>query len=182
MFKVGLILFCFVTSVGFSQMTDQNNHAQQALKWSLIPGAGQVYNQANASKLLDQKHHSWWKLPVIYGGIGACGYFAAQNFYQARLRKLEWRQRINPSINAENPYKNQFLNVEIVTLQSEYRDYSLKRNVMIAGIAGIYLISIAEAYLSGLNIQKKISDNSQLSVAPTVIGANNPGFKLNWSF
>lgn len=182
MLKISLILICMTASIGFCQMMDQHTHAQQSLKWSLLPGGGQLFNQIQANKVLEQKHHSWWKLPVIYGGMGTLGYFAAHNFHQARLRKLEWRQRINPSINAENPYKNQFLNVEIVTLQSEYRDYSLRRNVMIAGIAGVYLVSIAEAYLSGLNIQKRMMDKSELSIAPTVIGANNPGFKLNWSF
>ena len=174
-------LLLFNVELVFSQLKDQDGFLRQSLMWSMVPGGGQLFNQIQANQKLEQKHHSWWKLPAIYGAFGTLGYFAAQNYQEARLRKLEWRQRLNPSVNAENPYKNRFLHVETVTLQSEYRDYSLRRNIMLAGMLGVYLITIAEAYLSGLNIQRKIMDQSRLSFTPILIGTNNPALKLSWS-
>lgn len=156
--------------------------SQKTLQWSLLPGGGQWYNQSLASNQLQMKHHSWWKLPILYSGFGTMTYYAYQNYHQARLRKLEWRERLNASIGAENPHLDQFKGVETVTLQSQYRDFAKKRNILYTGIVAIYLFSIAEAYLSNLNLQQRINKTSAISYIPTVFEGKYPGLRIGFQF
>src|ERR1700744_2628654 len=73
----GLVCFCFLTAS--AQGGDTTKPAQKPVKYSdrsakkimlyaaLCPGLGQIYNK------------QYWKLPILYGGLGTAIYFIIFN-------------------------------------------------------------------------------------------------------
>ena len=57
-----------------------------------IPSAGQFYNQIKKDK--KKKNNLWWKLPIIYGGLGTSIYFLIDNQNEFNLIK-DLRHKIN---------------------------------------------------------------------------------------
>ena len=71
----------FALSTAFSQGTaidtNQTHPFNKSVLYSaIIPGAGQVYNSIKKKKGFP---HAIWKVPLIYGGLGATIYMLAQN-------------------------------------------------------------------------------------------------------
>lgn len=68
---------------------------------ALIPGAGQIHN--TKIKPDHVRSRLWWKIPVIYGGISATGYFIYFNqneFKNIRTERLNRQNGAAPNIYA----------------------------------------------------------------------------------
>ena len=66
---------------------------------AIFPGSGQIYNNKYRPK--ENKSKLWWKLPIIYGGIGTSVYTTIQyhSFYKEILN--ERKARLNPDYTYE---------------------------------------------------------------------------------
>jgi len=136
-----------------------------ALYSAIVPGMGQVYNQ------------EYWKLPILYGGAGALGYFLVshnRNYrrYDAAVTDL--------SKGKTNPYP-QFNRDQLVLIRNFYRrnrDYS----IILSSV--LYLLQITDAHvfahLKGFNINENLA--LQPAILPTGGGAPASGFTLTYQF
>ena len=57
---------------------------------AVVPGAGQIYNHMAMPK---GKKKAFWKVPLIYGGLGAAGYFLVTNQQEQLSLKREYTYR-----------------------------------------------------------------------------------------
>jgi hypothetical protein len=149
---------------------DSTHSPHKAVMHSLmIPGWGQVYN------------HSWWKVPIIYGGIGLLGsavifneryykqFDVVAHYYQSGVTPKttdpyykEWKAYTDAQVPAQNVY--------------DYLDsYRRNRDLAILGILGAWGIQTVEAYIEAKFINAYTVDNNfSMKVTPTVI--NQPLF------
>ena len=60
---------------------------------SIIPGSGQIHN--NKIKPVNLNTRLWWKLPIIYGGLGTASYLIQFNHQEFKTIKDERLSRQN---------------------------------------------------------------------------------------
>ncbi len=140
------LLFCSVFLLCFIGF--KNAHAQSvdadttviakthspktATLWSLIPGAGQIYNR------------KYWKLPIVYAGFGATTYFAITNGQEY----TKYSDAYICSVNAEEPdvcdneLAQKYTSDELKNIRDYYRR-NMELSYILMGVW--YIIQILDA-------------------------------------
>lgn len=131
----------------------------------VFPGGGQIYNRR------------YWKLPIVYGGFLGCAYALTWNnqmlrdYQQAYLDIMD----TDPNTNSyeqmlplgyditgkEERFKNIFKNKK-----NYYRKY---RDMSIFAFAGVYLISIIDAYVDAELSSFDLNQDLSLNFKPSFI-------------
>ncbi|NQU35562.1 MAG: hypothetical protein HQ521_20240 [Bacteroidetes bacterium] len=151
---------------------------KKATLLALIPGAGQIYNK------------KYWKLPIVYAGFGATGYFA---FY-ARGQYLKYNEAYICKVNSldnllvveYNAEQNSYMsNVnetvcknELATKYSEeelkyYRD-SFRRDMEFSFIlmAAWYVLQLLDATVDAHLYYWNVDDNISMKIEPVIMQPN----------
>ncbi|MDC0337967.1 DUF5683 domain-containing protein [Flavobacteriales bacterium] len=143
-----------------------------------IPGMGQIYN--DIKKPEGFKSRLWWKLPLIYGGIGTSIYFVIQNqkYYTVyRNERLDLQNDIN-NLYSISGYSD-------AQLKSITDQYSRWRDLSIVAALGVYLINIVDANVSGNLLHFDNSNDLSIIVQPKVFYSNQlpiAGASLSFHF
>jgi hypothetical protein len=132
----------------------------------MIPGWGQLYN------------HSWWKVPIIYGGIGllVSAVIFNQKYYNQDIAIANYRrQGIAPKPGdkyyAEYTLYAQY-NVPDQSVYDEIDGYRRNRDLSILGILGAWGIQTIEAYIDAKFIHSYTVDNNlgmNMKITPGLI-------------
>ncbi len=116
---------------------------------AILPGLGQAYNR------------KWWKVPIVYAGLGGFGYLLytnQQNFsYYAKNLKAENDGDAN-TINETKYNSDQLLN-----LKNDFRKY---RDLGAIGCAIIYVLNIVDANVDAHLKTFDVSDDLSLELKP----------------
>ena len=158
-----LILFPFLTfsqkdtlqtgnsdsTLTYEQIVQKHNPGKAAL-YSLFPGGGQIYNKR------------YWKLPIIYGGLIAVGFWFARNNKEFKNYKAEAINRFNNGtiINYPELSDNQIL--------EEKNYWERQRNISIFVFIGVYLLNIADATVDAYFYEFDISEDITLRAEPFI--------------
>lgn len=126
---------------------------------SILPGWGQAYN------------HQYWKVPVIYVGVAAAGYFLQFNFKQYRTFRKAYIYRIDTDQNTVDDYVGIYTADDLKTLQETYRDY-IDMTVLLTALGyGIQILdAVASAHLRNFDISPDISMRFQPILQPQHVG------------
>ena len=135
---------------------------------ALIPGAGQIYNK------------KYWKLPIVYGGLGATGFLIYFYADKTAIYRKEYVARMNEDTEKLNPKLAKYDDANILKERNFYR-----RNMEICVAAGtvVYLLSILDACVDAHLYYYDISDNLAVGIKPKINfnpinGATAPGMGL----
>jgi hypothetical protein len=142
---------------------------------AIVPGAGQVYNHIAMPK---GKKKAFWKVPLIYAGLGATGYFLIKNQKtQVSLRKeYDYRMTYEMALDPKwEPYDNE----GVLTLYNQYLD---RRDLSILGFSAVYLIQLIDAGIEAHFVDFDISEDLSLSLEPAYFGKNTVGMGLTLNF
>ncbi|WP_295713469.1 DUF5683 domain-containing protein [Mucilaginibacter sp.] len=160
----------------------------------MLPGLGQLYN------------HRWWKIPIVYGGLGFLGsavIYNQKNYAQLiavyRLKHYLYSAALT---SPQNP--NHALYVKYKTEYGYYQGFSDKevgdlaeswrrnRDICTLGVAAMWAINAIDAYIDAKFINTFSIDNN-LAVKPVsdvlveqVYGVShrgsfNPGIKITFA-
>jgi hypothetical protein len=144
---------------------------------ALLPGAGQVYNHLAMPK---GKKSAFWKVPIIYAGLGVTGYFAIQNNIEQRRLKAEYLYRVEEgSPNPENQDLAQYDSQGILTL---FQDAERSRDLMIFAFIAVYGLNILDAHVSAHFVNFDVSKDLTLNIRPSLQQLNSPGLALTLNF
>lgn len=136
--------------------------------WSaIIPGAGQIYNG------------KYWKLGLVYGGLGGLGYLISSNnrTYRSYRSVIRFRTGNNPGGSDLFP---DYSTDQLLSLQDQARR---NRDLFIIGGTVVYMLQIVDAIVDAHLKTFDVSDD--LSFGPVFLpfnGQNNIGFTLNFRF
>jgi hypothetical protein len=152
---------------------DSTHSPHTAIMHSLIiPGWGQAYN------------HSWWKIPLIYGGFGILGYSYISN--QTNLNEFlalsHYREFGIPPKPTDTYYRQAVLYAS-VSSQSIYDAadlYRRNRDIVILSFAAVWGIQVIEAYIQAKFIHSySIDSNLSMRVSPGFL--NQPAYAQNFT-
>jgi hypothetical protein len=145
-----------------------------------LPGSGQIYNR------------KYWKIPLVYGGFGAIGYFVVNNttMYSKYTKAY---QDFTDKVPSTNSYINLIRGIDpqsydtvIYPESANASDYAAVKNGLIRqidyfrkyrdlsylGIAAWYIISILDANVDASLSDYDIGENINLAIAPVQV----PGY------
>ena len=119
-----------------------------------LPGLGQIYNG------------KWWKVPIVYAGLGGIGYLAYSNYSNYRLY-LEAYQYSTGDIQEASQkaieLAGHYASSQLQTYKESYRrDFELYTILT----AAWYGLNIVDACVDGHLYSYDISDDLSLSVDP----------------
>lgn len=159
-----------------SKVDLEKHSATRATVFSaVLPGLGQAYNR------------NYWKIPVIYAGLGGIGYglYFYQDYYQDfrslynKYRHLSPSEIIPETINNRNDYT--------LTNVREERDFARRwRDICIIGGTAWYLLNVLDAYVYANLFDFDVSDGLQVHVSPSLVPSVNarlnPGLNISFTF
>jgi hypothetical protein len=145
--------------------------SRAALFSMLLPGLGQAYNQR------------YWKIPLIYGGFAAFGYFIQSNNFRYKLYldayntkyavtqlKTDDPEYEEKKAALESNLYSAFQNVPIDRLQYYKNTYRRDRDFFIIMTILFYGINIIDATVDAHFFTYDVSDNLSLKLQPYVEG------------
>jgi hypothetical protein len=138
---------------------DSTHSPHKAVMRSLkLPGLGQVYN------------HQWWKVPLIYGGLGALGYYTAYNYSEYQNLSKEARARRDG--NSEYLKTSKYANITGTSdiFQNAANSASRNYQLCILGIAAVWGVNIIDAYIQAkFQHSYSMDNNLGLKITPGLI-------------
>ena len=172
----------FLPFLAFSQEAEQNNpsdtsrlafHQKSMLYSAIIPGAGQIRN----SYISPLHNNAYWKVPLIYAGVGAAGYFLVSNQQMQKAYKTEYSHRqYGGSLNPDFAIYD---DPAILQLYNQYLDW---RDLSILGLAAVYLIQVAEAGAEAHFVHFETSPDLSFQVNPYFSAQGYVGASLSLRF
>jgi len=157
--------------------TPKHSPTRAAILSAVMPGMGQIYNK------------KYWKLPLVYGGLGVCGYFIVHfnNIYNQYLNAyvLYNKNPSNTSVLDGLPLFNKTwdINRQLIFYKDNNRRY---RDLNVLIFCGVYVLNIIDATVDAYLFNYDISDDLSLRIQPTMINnfanISSPGLKLSFTF
>src|SRR5690554_3860152 len=156
---------------------DTTHSPRKAALYSLIPGGGQIYNHLAMPK---GKKKAFWKVPIIYAGLGITGYLAIQNHHTQKTLKEEYLFRSkngfpNPELTEYSAYDNQ----GILTL---FEGARRSRDLMIFAFIAVYGLNILDAHVEAHFIHFDVSKDLSVSIEPRLHDFHTAGLALSFNF
>jgi len=150
-------------SVVTNTSTFTPHNPTKAVLLSIIPGAGQIYNgQA-------------WKIPIIYGALGAVGYFVYTNYTEMMMFKEEYL-RIGYNGRSTLAEYSGYPGSSIYNMyQSSNKNFQLYVLVTIA----VYGLNLIDAYVFGHLYDFQVSDDLSLNVSPSLVSLPSAGYAIS---
>ena len=163
MIRTLIFLLIIITNNNFAQNSDSLKKNKFSFKStlfsSIIPGSGQVHN--NMIRTNTTKNRLWWKLPLIYGGLGTTLYLI--NFNNQEFNSIK-NERLN-RIDGNSPiYYAQYSENQLKEIQDEYRRL---RDLSVISLIGIYFLQVIDANVESHLFLFDISDNLTFRVKPS---------------
>lgn len=122
---------------------------------AVLPGLGQAYNK------------KYWKIPIVYIGIGTLAYLSLRNNFYYQNFKTAYK-----NLYETNPNGYYYMNNTTYTLtgleagKNYYRRY---RDMYAIFTVGVYVLNIVDAAVDGYLYDFDISDDLSLKIQPDVM-------------
>ncbi|MBN8693639.1 MAG: hypothetical protein J0L69_10605 [Bacteroidetes bacterium] len=116
---------------------------------AVLPGAGQVYNK------------KYWKVPIIYAGLGGFGYLFYVN--QERFSYYSKNLKAEYDDDASTINETGYSGTQLQTLKADYRK---TRDLGLIGCAVFYALNILDANVDAHLTTFDVSDDLSLQIKP----------------
>lgn len=141
--------------------------AKAAFYSAVLPGLGQAYNGR------------YWKIPIVYGGLGAGIYFYIKNDDQWNRYRDAYKARL---AGRKDEFEGRLTKDALIRAQEFYRK---NKEMSILVTAGIYILNIIDANVDAHLQQFNVSED--LTLKPNMrmdnfTGKSQYGLSLNYRF
>ncbi len=119
---------------------------------AVLPGLGQAYNK------------KYWKIPIVYAGVGTITYFALDNRKEFRIAKEAFNYVSGEhDYPIDNKYVGRYSASDLITIRDYYR-----RNMELSWIllGAWYLLNIVDATVDAHLFYYDVSDELSLELFP----------------
>ncbi|MGQ2981967.1 DUF5683 domain-containing protein [Flavobacterium sp.] len=135
---------------------------------AILPGLGQVYNK------------KYWKLPLVYGGMGLSFYYYSFNNDKYHEYRGAYKNRL-----AGRPVTGELADLDNDRLIRGQRFHQRNRDLSLLITVGIYVLNIVDANVDAHLKQFNVNEN--LTFKPTLEQNQfdmkyNAGFSINYQF
>ncbi|MFN7044278.1 MAG: DUF5683 domain-containing protein [Flavobacterium sp.] len=139
-----------------------NAPAKAAFYSAVLPGLGQAHNK------------KYWKIPIIYAGLGVGIYAYTWNQKQYHDYRDEYKRRLDGTNDSSHPIFGELDDDRIIRGQKFYQK---NRDLAALITAGIYILNIVDANIDAHLMQFNVNDN--LSIKPEM-NQNQIDYKFNY--
>ena len=145
--------------------------AKAAFYSAILPGLGQAYNG------------SYWKIPIVYGGLGTGVYFYLDNNKEYEKYRTAYKNRISGKPDEFTVNGVQRITTRRLIDAQEF--YQKNKEISILVTVGIYVLNIidanVEAHLRQFNVDEDLSFKPSFDFNE-LTGKSNYGLSLNYKF
>ena len=141
---------------------DPNRPARAAFYSALVPGLGQAYNK------------KYWKVPIVYIGLGVGIYSYTWNQKKYHDYRNEYKRRLDGTSDPDHPIYGGLDNDRLIRAQ---KFHQRNRDLSALITAGIYILNIIDANIDAHLMQFNVNDN--LSLKPDM-NQNQLDYKFNY--
>lgn len=128
----------------------KSHSAKKALLYSaLLPGLGQAYNK------------KYWKMPIIYAGLGVMVYFIITNNRQYVAMQNALLTRSSGGIDLYQQYST----TQLTTLRDQWH---YNRDLSVVGATLVYALNLLDAEVDGQFFSFNMSDDISAHFTPTI--------------
>lgn len=135
----------------------------------VFPGGGQIYNR------------KFWKLPIVYGGVVGCVYAVSWNGQMLRDYSQAYQDIMDNDPTTNSHLEMLPLGYDITGREDHFKSvfkrkkdsYRRFRDLSIFCIAGVYLLSIIDAYVDAELSTFDIGTDLSMTVSPGMIPAGS---------
>lgn len=120
---------------------------------AVVPGLGQAYNK------------KFWKIPIIYLGLGSLIYYYNQNNEIYTRFRNAYRNKETVAVTG-----GEIAGEDLLYYRNKYRRY---RDLNIIGVAVIYVLNIVDANVDANLYDFDVSDNLSFRVEPCIQNFSN---------
>ncbi len=180
-FLLIVLLLLFSLRPGFAQdesphyLKGAKNPRKATLLSMALPGLGQAYNG------------KYWKIPIVYAGLGATGYFALTSRSEYRKFREAYQYKVfNLPGDPPNEYATLYTTDQL-RVQRDYYRRNMEFNYILAGV--VYILNLVDAAVDAHLSAFDISDDLSLQLSPDYLppASGHPGsmacsLKLSVSF
>ena len=157
------------------QLNPPHSPAKAAYYSAVLPGLGQIYNK------------KWWKVPIVYAGLGGIGYAIYYTADRKNLYRDEYLARTRPGYGALNPELAQITdNAQLLTRKNNTRRY-MHLSIIVGCLW--YVLNIVDANVDAhlIDYDENIKDDLSFEVHPYLqlqdaSAPTNGGVRLSLSF
>lgn len=140
----------------FLDRLPKQHNPRTATLLALIPGGGQIYNRR------------YWKLPIVWGGIGTLGYFMVKTKLEFECHKRTYLEHVDG-----NPNTNYMCSISDTSLSDAnlkiIRDNARSNSeLLIIGFTVFYGLTIIDAFVDAHLIHFDIDDDLSLHIKPSL--------------
>ncbi len=151
-----------------TEVVADTGHSVAKATWlsTALPGAGQMYNG------------KYWKLPIIYGGIGTCVYFAIENQREYRRYLDAFLSRLDSNTVGTDEFTNLYNERQLIELQNIYRDWR-DLSLIIGGL--VWALNVIDAHVDAHLYYYNVDENISMRVEPNLFYVNRfpaVGFRM----
>lgn len=144
-------------------------HSVAKATWlsTALPGAGQIYNG------------NYWKPIIIYGGLGACTYFAIENQRLYRRYLDAFLLRVDSTNTTEDEFVGIYNERQLIELQNIYRDWR-DLSIIIGGV--VWALNVIDAHVDAHLHYYNVNEDLSLRIEPNMFYVNQLpalGFRMN---
>ena len=154
----------------------------------VVPGGGQIYNR------------KFWKLPIVYGGVVGCIYAVSWNSQMLRDYSQAYQDIMDSDPTTNSHLEMLPLGYDITGREDHFKSvfkrkkdfYRRYRDLSIFCIAGVYLLSIIDAYVDAELSTFDVGTDLSLSISPGIIPSglgnhmsplgSSPGVTLQFNY
>jgi len=132
-----------------------------------LPGLGQVYNR------------KYWKVPIVYAGLGACVYFIGDNSRNYRYYRDALIAESDGDPTTINP--TGATAAQIRPVMDQYRQWL---DLSYIAFAVVYALNIVDAHVDAHLFSFDVSEDLTAQIRPTAVQTTrlNPGLSLTINF
>lgn len=146
--------------------------AKAAFYSAILPGLGQAYNKR------------YWKIPIVYGAIGAGVYFIVDSNKKHNQYRNEYKKRLanGGAIDTSDPTYGKLSTESVIRGQKFYQK---NRDLSVLITSALYILNIVDAnvdaHLLQFNVNDDLSLKPDLQTDPNTF-KQNVGLTLTYQF
>lgn len=157
-FLLILLLLLFSLPPGFAQdvtpdyLKGARNPRKATLLSMALPGLGQAYNG------------KYWKIPIVYAGLGATGYIALTSRSEYRKFREAYQYKVfNLPGDPPNEYATLYT-ADQLRVQRDYYRRNMEFNYILASV--VYILNMVDAAVDAHLSAFDINDDLSLQLSP----------------
>ena len=159
-----------VRTIYYSNLNWKPNPARAVWLGAIFPGLGQIYNR------------SYWKLPIVYGGLMGCIYAITWNNNMYKDYKQAYRDILTDEVLSTDPHRSynailpEGYTIETMGGRKRYTEvlninqntYHRYRDISIVVAVAVYALSVIDAFVDAQLFDFDISPDLSMNVEPTI--------------